>query len=110
MPAPRARSRSDKPARPSCLTSSQAASRIASRAERRRASRQSAASTNFIIGRYSCTAFKIPSSDAVKREQPRQRSPSSSRLRICISGLRRANGTPGISPTGLVPMSSPRKG
>jgi hypothetical protein len=110
MPALRAKSRSDKPARPSCLTSSQAASRIASRAERRRASRQSAASTNFIIGRYSCTALKSRQSDVAKREQRRQRSPSSSRLRICISGLRRANAMPGISPTGLVPISWPRRG
>ena len=69
IPTRRARSRNDKPASPSSPTSSQAASTIASRAERRRASRQSVTASVFIIARNLYTLYKscqaAPSGQAV---------------------------------------------
>ena len=104
MPALRARSRSDRPAKPSWPHQFPSCNedRIACRASAR------FAPVGHLTELYHRSLFlhsvKIVSSDAVKREQPRQRSPSSSRLRMCISGLRRANGMPGISPTGFGPQ------
>jgi hypothetical protein len=104
MPARRARSRSDSPARPSSRTAAHAASTIASRAERRRDSRQPTSPVRFTIVRNTCTVYNCCQGNLASWVRCRDH-PNPGPLAPCERDRREV----GTDRPGRVPRPSPRR-